>query len=70
MVGFKPSMVYVKVHGAVPVKSIAISVVVPEQIVLIPLQIFDVGKVPVTVILALPEKQVPVKLASDSAVTW
>ena len=50
MVGFKLSMVYVKVHGAVPVKLIAISVVVPVQIVLFPLVILDVGKVPVTVI--------------------
>ena len=66
--GFKLSIVYVKVHGNVPVKLIAISVVSPEQIVTFPLVIPDVGK-GFTVMPALPAKIVPVQLASDIAVT-
>ena len=69
VVGFNPSLVYVKVQGGVPVKPIAISVVSPEQIVAFPLVIVDVGKILSTVILALPVKLVPVQLESERAIT-
>ena len=56
------------VHGAVPVKSIEIEPVVPEQIVSFPLVIAEVGN-GFSIILALPVKVVQAHPAPDRTVT-